>query len=217
MSKLFLTSKGITENLVSYFQQTLKTNRHRRPIPKGYIIENASDYKGISAQKKLRKYYEIIRKKGIKYDFLDLRNYKNKGEDLNKTLDLADFVYISGGNIFYLYYWIVKSGFKQIIKKQLENSLIYAGSSAGSVIAGPTIKYFDEVDNISISPDPTDIDWGGLNLVDFAIIPHWGEEKYKHKFNSIKEKLINDGVKVKTLNNKQAFFIENGKIKLIEE
>lgn len=174
--KLFLASLGITNKLAPHFRVLLRKNRHSQPVPKGYIIENASDYKGREGQLKLHQYYEILKKHGLDYNFLDLKKYRNQKGKLEKKLDAADFIYISGGNIFYLYYWVVKSGLDQIIKDQMRKGLVYAGSSAGSVIAGPTIKYLDFVDNIKISPEPDKVKWRGLNLVDFVILPHWGEK-----------------------------------------
>lgn len=217
MNRLFLASKGITEGLVPYFVEVLKNNRHNRETPKGFLIENASDYKGPEGQNKLRKYYQIIKESGVDFDYLDLKKYVGKQDKLNEKLDEADFVYISGGNTFYLYYYVVKSGFKDVIQDQVNNGLLFASSSAGSVIAGPTIKHIDKVDKIEISPDPEDIEWEGLNLVDFVILPHWGEEKYIERFKMAKGGLESDGFKVKTLTNKQALIVNDDKIELIEE
>lgn len=215
--KLFLVSLGITDRLAPSFLELLRGGRHSRTNPRGYIIENASDYKGRDGQLELRQYYTILKQHGLDYEFLDLKKYKDKTDELKAKLDLADFVYISGGNTFYLYYWVIESGLHKIIKDQIENGLIYAGSSAGSVIAGPTLKYFNIVDNIEISPEPNKTKWEGLNLVDFVILPHWEEEKYKVRFDKIKKKLKKDGFEIKTLTNKQAFSINEGQMKLVEE
>lgn len=217
VKRLFLTSKGITEGLVPYFVGILKNKRHNRKIPKGYLIENASDYKGPGGQEKLRAYYQIIKENGIEFDYLDLKKYVGKQDELDEKLNEADFVYVSGGNTFYLHYYVVKSGFKNIIQEQVNNGLLFASSSAGSVIAGPTIKYIDKVDKIEVSPDPNDIEWEGLNLVNFVILPHWEEEKYKERFEMAKNDLENDGFQVKTLTNKQAFIVNDDKIELVEE
>ncbi len=168
--KLFLASLGITDKLAPSFLGLLGGGRHSRTIPRGYIIENASDYKGKDGQLELRQYYIILKQHGLDYEFLDLKKYKNKTDELKAKLDSADFIYISGGNTFYLYYWVIESGLHEIIKDQIENGLIYAGSSAGSVIAGPTLKYFDIVDNIEISPEPNKIKWEGELLVGVPIL-----------------------------------------------
>jgi len=215
--KLFLASLGITNKLAPYFSTLLKTNRHSRSIPKGFIVENASDNKGKKGQLELRKFYRILKKYGLSYQFLDLKKYYNKAEQLRKKLNSADFIYISGGNTFYLYYWVVKSGLDKIIKDEIENGLVFASSSAGSVITGPTIKYLDLVDDISISPEPKRTRWIGLGIVDFVILPHWGDEKYQAKFDEIKKHLEKDGFTVRTLTNKQALMIKDSEINLIDE
>ena len=215
--KLFLASLGITDKLAPYFLSLLRKNRHSRKVPKGYIVENASDYKGKEGQLELREYYKILKNHGVDYNFLDLKEYQNKSKELKEKLDSADFIYISGGNTFYLYYWVVISGLDKLLHNQIANGLVFASSSAGSVITGPTLKYLDIVDKIERSPEPDKTKWEGLNLVDFVILPHWGEEKYKERFDTIKTKLENDGFKVKTLTNKQAFSINNSKTKLVQE
>jgi len=214
--KLFLASLGITNKLASSFKKLLKENQHSGSTPKGYIIENASDYKGRKGQLELHQYYEVLKNHGLEYDFLDLKEYKNQ-ERLKAKLDLVDFIYVSGGNIFYLYYWVIESGLNKIIEDQIKKGLVYAGSSAGSVIAGPTLKYFNLVDNIEISPEPNKIKWEGLSLVDFVVLPHWGEKKYLPQLRRIKKDLEADNFKVRTLTNKQALSINNGNIELIEE
>ena len=215
--RLFLASLGITIKLAPSFKLLLEESRHSRTTPKGYIIENASDYKGREKQFKLHQYYEILKNYGLDYDFLALKRYKNQASTLKAKLDSADFIYISGGNIFYLYYYVLESGLDKIIKDQIEKGLVYAASSAGSVIAGPTLKYLNLVDDLKISPEPDKIKWEGLKLIDFVILPHWGEEKYQSQFNIVKKNLENDGFKVKTLTNKQALSISNGNVELIEE
>jgi dipeptidase E len=215
--KLFLASLGITDKLAPYFRDLLVENRSSGSVPRGYIIENASDYKGKDEQLKLRQYYTILRDYGIDYEFLDLKNFENKTNKLDSVLGKADFVYVAGGNIFYLYYWMVKSGLDKIIKSQIDRGLVYAGASAGSIIVGPTIKYLDKVDDISISPDPDNTKWEGMKIIDFVILPHWGEDKYQAASNEIKVNLENDGYKVKTLTNKQALVVIDEETKLVEE
>ena len=215
--KIFLASLGITDKLAPFFLNLLRENRHSRSVPKGLIIENASDYKGKAGQAELRQYYKILKQHSLDYDYLDLKKYINNIAKLEAKLESADFVYISGGNIFYLYYWVVKSGLDKILKKHVMNGLVFAGSSAGSVIAGPTLKYFDSVDKTEISPEPKNIKWEGLSLVNFVILPHWGEEKYAIRFSTLKKRLENDGFTVKTLTNRQAFSINGSDTKLVEE
>ena len=53
---------------------------------------------------------------------------------------------------------------------------VYAGYSAGAVVAGPTLKGIELVDPIDEWPDDypnKEVLWEGLGLIDFVIAPHY--------------------------------------------
>ena len=68
----------------------------------------------------------------------------------------------------YLMDMIRKYNFDTVIKKAMDNGIIYIGSSAGSEILGNSVEYalpFDE-NNVDLK------DFSGLRIVDGIIIPH---------------------------------------------
>ena len=75
-----------------------------------------------------------------------------------------------GGNTFYLNHKIHKTGFDELIKAALANGLVYGGTSAGAVVAEPTLHGVEFIDNPKDAPQ---VIWEGLGLVDFGIVPHW--------------------------------------------
>jgi dipeptidase E len=76
----------------------------------------------------------------------------------------ADIILVNGGDPLFLYYWMIKSGFNQIIN---ELDSVYVGMSAGSMVLTPKIgKDFINWFNDEISSDNT------LNIVNFSIFPH---------------------------------------------
>jgi dipeptidase E len=78
-------------------------------------------------------------------------------------------VYVSGGNTFYLLDHMRRSGFYDRVRARISDGMIYIGSSAGSVVATPDIGYADALDDRSKASEANDV---GLNLVNFAILPH---------------------------------------------
>ena len=68
------------------------------------------------------------------------------------------------------------AGFARVIKALLaEDTLVYGGFSAGAVVAGPTLRGIDIMDNPNLVPDnygPVII-WDGLGLELCGMIPHF--------------------------------------------
>jgi dipeptidase E len=113
---------------------------------------------------------------GIQAEYLDLRSYFNAKALLADTLKRYHLVWVLGGNAFLLMRAMVASAFDRAIRTLLANdAIVYGGFSAGAVVAAPTlrgIELMDEPDRISkgYSPEPI---WEGLGLVDFSIVPHF--------------------------------------------
>ena len=104
-----------------------------------------------------------------------------KTEDqLRKDLGSFEIICIGGGNTYFLLDRVKKSGFDKIIPELFDKGVIYAGSSAGSVLAGATIDSARGADDHTIVPDL--IDYSGLRLVNFAIIPHYDQTEYDEIF-----------------------------------
>jgi peptidase E len=87
--------------------------------------------------------------------------------------------------------------------------VIYGGDSAGAIIAGPTLKYYDSADDPKLAQEAM---YDALNLVDVAILPHWGSGEYGHVLGTIEEKLKADGYKTRRLTDNEYLLVENGKV-----
>lgn len=96
---------------------------------------------------------------------------------LVKDLDSFDVMYMEGGNPFYLMQEAQKNNFKNYVQNRVKNGLIYISESAGSVAAGIDIS-----GNGRPGKSPSDYQLAntkGFELVNFAILPHWGAENKK--------------------------------------
>lgn len=90
--------------------------------------------------------------------------------DVRKNeLSLAgiDYVFAAGGNTFALRQAMIDTGFDAKIKTYLENGGVYVGESAGAIVAGPSLRGFERMDNY-FDGAPFD----GAGLVDVIIVPH---------------------------------------------
>lgn len=105
---------------------------------------------------------------------------KNKNQ-LKSELVAYDYIYMSGGNTFYLLRQAQQSGFTEVIQDLiLKSRKTYIGTSAGSIIAGPQLPaYLIELD------DPKDygtVDATAFSFVNFIILPHWGSPDFKKRY-----------------------------------
>ena len=99
------------------------------------------------------------------------------------ALRKADIVFIAGGNTFYLLEKIKQTSFDDQLKEAVSKGKIFIGSSAGSVVAAPDIKYVELFD------DPSEAkleNTKGLGLVTFSVLPHAGNPKYKALHEKVK-------------------------------
>ena len=97
--------------------------------------------------------------------------------DLAKDLDKYEVMYMEGGNPFYLMQEAQKNNFSQYVADRVANGLIYVSESAGSVASGIDIAANSRPDKSLQNYDLPNS--SGFNLVNFAILPHWGQENKK--------------------------------------
>lgn len=138
---------------------------------------------------------------------------KNK-LDIEKALKGVDLVFVSGGNTFYLLERIKKCGFDEVIKKRIDEGVIYIGSSAGSAIVCPTIGMVEGLDDPKDAPNLTSYD--ALHIIDFIIFLHYEDPDYQEQYKTIVEKWTKKGYNFKYLTNNQALIINGDSCKLVE-
>lgn len=130
--------------------------------------------------------------------------------ELFEVLHNKEVVFVEGGNTFYLMKSIRESGFDNVIRKLIDQGVIYIGASAGSYVACPTIevaawKHQDKYDHYDVE------DLQGMGLVSFLVTAHY----------TLKDKeAVSKGVKnatypVKILSNDQAVLIKGDKAELV--
>ena len=87
--------------------------------------------------------------------------------DPEKAVEETDAIFIGGGNTFRLLKSLQDLGFIEAIRRKVKSGAPYIGSSAGSNVAGPTIKTTKDMPIVQ----PHSFD--SLGLVPFQISPHY--------------------------------------------
>lgn len=177
MANLILSSHGFQKN------KTLK-KRLLTLLPKAVKNLSVAIVTTASAEWKEKNKHAILAKQTLDdMGFKQVKFVDIEFENPNK-LRKFDFIYINGGNPFYLLYHLKKSGADEVIAQLADQGVVIVGISGGGVVLGPNINivdYFDRKINAIKLKDLT-----GLNLTDAIIYPHYArevEEKIK-KFES---------------------------------
>ncbi|MGM0110808.1 Type 1 glutamine amidotransferase-like domain-containing protein [Enterococcus sp. DIV0187] len=123
-----------------------------------------------------------------------------------------DFIYVTGGNSFYLMQELKKSGADAIIKEEIENGKLYIGESAGAIILSNSISYIEKMDTPDKGPDLNS--HNGLGIVEFYSLPHYNEPPFKNITKDIKENFANR-LLLCSINNRQAILVEGTKRKIV--
>lgn len=163
MKNIILTSCGIIDR--EFKEQFYRIiNKEEIKDKKVLYITTASDGENDSDKSWMDEEYETILDLGFSKE--NIYEFKIGQKEIN--INDFDVIYMMGGNTFYLMDMIRKYNFDTVIKKAMDNGIIYIGSSAGSIILGNSVEYalpFDE-NNVDLK------DFSGLRIVDGIIIPH---------------------------------------------
>jgi dipeptidase E len=161
MKKLFLSSsfKDVASLLPEFAKEDLK-GKTVAFIPTASIPESVKFYVG--AGKK------ALEKLGLTIDELELT--KASSEEISDKLCRNDYIYISGGNTFYLLQELKRTGADKIIIDQIQSGKLYIGESAGSMIVSPNIEYAKELDSPKKAPELDT--FSALHLIEFYPLPH---------------------------------------------
>ncbi|WP_026470060.1 Type 1 glutamine amidotransferase-like domain-containing protein [Alkanindiges illinoisensis] len=168
MKKLFLASSFA--DVSQYFSQFIGENIQGKTVT---FIPTASNLEDINHyMQNDKKAFEAL---GIKVDELDVA--EATPTLIQQKITSNDYIFIGGGNTFYLLHMLKESGADQLIIQQIQQGKPYIGTSAGSVIVAPNIEYIGLMDEKDKAPLLTD--YIALNMVDFYPLPHYGNPPFK--------------------------------------
>ncbi|MCG3671657.1 peptidase E [Aliarcobacter butzleri] len=203
MKKLFLASsfKDVA-NIFADFEKDLK-GKTVTFIPTASKVEKVVFY--VNSGKK------ALQKLGLIIDELDISTASN--DEINSKLRNNDFIYITGGNTFFLLQELKKTGADKIIIDEINKGKLYIGESAGAIVTSANVEYAKRMDDVKKAPNLTE--FSGLNLVDFYVIPHYTN----FPFEKTVEKIIEDyssKLNLSPISNKDAILVVDNKIDFIQ-
>ena len=91
----------------------------------------------------------------------------HRERDILQAVESADGVFVGGGNTFRLLNSLYSSGVMPTLRAQVARGIPYIGSSAGSIVACPSLKTTKDMPVV----EPPSFE--ALGLVDFQISPHY--------------------------------------------
>ena len=169
------------------------------------LITNALDgvKNDIEKEKIIQRTIKDLITVGLDPCLFDLQDYFGAKNQLKKDISVYRNIFVTGGNVFLLRKAYMQSGFDEYLLDNIDNeSLLYAGYSAGICVLGPTLKGLHFVDDAykKVNSYPDKIVWNGLGLLDYCIAPHY---KSNHPESELVERTveyyIKNEMKYKTL------------------
>lgn len=94
--------------------------------------------------------------------------------DIVATINSCDFIYVSGGNTFFLLNELRRKCADITIMEHIRQGKLYIGESAGAMICAPCVDYVKLMDDYA-KLTPNFRDFKGLEVIDFYPVPHYNE------------------------------------------
>lgn len=135
-------------------------------------------------------------------------------ETIVNKLTKNDFIYVTGGNTFFLLQELRRTGADKVLVKEIKSGKLYIGESAGAIIVAPNIGYSTEMDHPEKASGLTD--YTGLELIDFYVVPHYKNWEMGKSAERIIE-MYSKSLELKVINDNQAIFIDGNSVKILDK
>lgn len=127
---------------------------------------------------------EVENALGVRVECVDCAREDLPAEQYMGPLSRAECIWVSGGNTFYLWHWMKRSGADELIKQRVrDDGIVYVGQSAGAIVAGESIRtaFWKGWDDPGAAPEE---DWSreenleAMGLAPTSFFPHYDAEKW---------------------------------------
>lgn len=152
---------------------------------------------------------KALEKLGVIVDVLDISTAA--ADEIQDKLHENDFIYITGGNTFFLLQELKRTGADKIIKEEVNKGKLYIGESAGAMVVSHNIEYAQKMDSVKKAPSLTQYE--ALGLVDFYPLPHFESAPFKKIAQSVID-TYSSTLQLTPISNHDAILIDDGKIRV---
>ena len=152
---------------------------------------------------------EVFESLGMEVEDLEISKLNEK--TIKNKIEKANYLYVGGGNTFYLLQELKRKNLIDFIKNRVNFGMTYIGESAGAIITSKDIEYNYLMDDKTIAKDLKD--YLGLNLVDFYVVPHLNEFPFEESAKQTVEK-YKDKLNIIAINNSQAIIVKDDKFEI---
>jgi dipeptidase E len=204
MKNLFLSSyfSGVADLLPKFTNDTC-SGKKVVFIPTASLPEKVTFY--VNADKK------SLGKLGLIVEELEFS--KASQDEIIGKINNADYVFVEGGNTFFLLQEMKRTGVDKLILEHINKGKIYIGASAGSMIVTKNIEYVKYMDDPKIAKDLNN-DFSALSVIDFYIVPHCTNFPFK----KAAEKIIteySEKFDLRPINNNQVIIVNGNNVETL--
>jgi dipeptidase E len=158
-----------------------------------------------------------LREIGLDPREVDLRDHFGQKDLTRSVLEDFDAVWVLGGNVVVLRTAFHESGADEVIGARLrDDSIVFAGYSAGPCMLGPRAPLWDEVFEGGLEGYPDTFVTSGLDILPFAIAPHYGREPGCAGGTPVADHYIENHIPFIALRDGQAVVIDGDVLRVVE-
>ncbi|GHU58926.1 putative peptidase Lmo0363 [Clostridia bacterium] len=202
MKKLFLSSSfsGVAKLFATFAGEEIK-GKTVTFIPTASVPEKVNFF--VSSGRK------ALIKLGLSVDELEISTATSA--EISDKLRKNDYIYVTGGNTFFLLQELKRTGADKIITEQIDSGKLYIGESAGSMVMSPNIEYAKGLDDFKKAPDL--VTFAALNAVEFYPLPHHTNQPFKKAVLKIISAYESD-LKLCPISNSQAILVHGDDVRV---
>jgi dipeptidase E len=152
---------------------------------------------------------EALENLGLIIDELEISTATK--DEIASKIRSNDYIYITGGNTFFLLKELKRTGTDKILIEQINAGKPYIGESAGSIVLSPNIEYVKEMDDYKAV---TLESYDSLNLINFYPLPHYKD----FPFQECTERIVSkspENINLCPFSNTQAILVSGDEFDVI--
>ncbi|GHU92490.1 putative peptidase Lmo0363 [Clostridia bacterium] len=172
-------------------------------IPTASLPEKVTFYVG--ADKK------ALQKLGMEVNELEITQTPN--EVIRERILYSDYIFISGGNTFFLLQELRKTGTDKLIVEHINKGKVFIGASAGSMILADNIEYVKHMDSPLAAPELNE-NFAALAVTPFSVVPHATNVPFKKAAEKILA-VYGGSLDLRPISNNQAIAVTGDDVKTI--